>query len=72
MRLIDADALIDAIEHSRGKNSIYAQFVRAWVKESPTVDAVSVVRCKDCRWWDDCDELNENGYCHHGERKDDE
>lgn len=42
MRLIDADALIDAIENSRGKNSIYAQFVRAWVKEAPTIDAVPV------------------------------
>lgn len=21
------------------------------VKEMPTVDAVSVVRCKDCKWW---------------------
>ena len=40
MRPIDADALIDAIENSRRKNSIYAQFVRAWVKEAPTVDAV--------------------------------
>ena len=31
-----------------------------------------LVRCKDCKWWDECDELDENGYCHHGERKDDE
>lgn len=42
MRLIDADVLTDAIENSRGKNSIYAQFVRAWVKDAPTIDAVPV------------------------------
>ena len=42
MRLIDADVLTDAIENSRGKNSIYAQFVRAWIKEAPTIDAVPV------------------------------
>lgn len=38
----------------------------------PSADVVEVVRCKDCKWWDECDELDENGYCHHGERKDDE
>ena len=51
MRLIDADALKEAIEHSRGKNSIYAQFVRAYVKNAPTIDAAPVVRCKECKWY---------------------
>ena len=23
------------------------------VDEQPTVDAVEIVRCKDCKWWDD-------------------
>ena len=61
MRPIDADVLIDDIENSRGRNSIYAQFVRAWVKEAPTVDAVPVVRCKDCRHW--CEMQNLTGAC---------
>lgn len=51
MRPIDADALIESIEQSRGKNSIYAQFVRAYTKDAPTIDAVPVVRCEDCIWW---------------------
>lgn len=29
----------------------------------PSVDAVEVVRCKDCRWWDKREESN-YGYCH--------
>ena len=58
MRLIDADALEDMDfetcdtddwypikERVRGKNRI-----RQIVKDAPTVDAVPVVRCKDCRW----------------------
>lgn len=40
MRLIDADALIKSIEQSKGKNSIYAQFVRAYTKDAPTIDQV--------------------------------
>ncbi len=83
--MIDADALIDAIENSRGKNSIYAQFVRAWVKEAPTEDAVPVVRCRDCKFWSDTPSdilvrkcnvrsgyASDNGYCSYGERKDNE
>ena len=42
MRLIDADALIESIEHSKGKNSIYAQYVRAYVKGEPTIEAEPV------------------------------
>lgn len=47
----------------------------------PTVDAVEVVRCKDCRFWHNdgimttCDRMIGNGYeanwfCANGERKD--
>lgn len=42
MRLIDADALIESIEQCKGKNSIYAQFVRAYTKDAPFIDAVPV------------------------------
>ena len=42
MRLIDADALIESIEQSKGKNSIYAQYVRAYTKGAPTIGAVPV------------------------------
>lgn len=88
MRLIDADALVNEINKCRGKNTIYAQFVRAYVKGARTIDAAPVVRCKDCKfsnWYTGgdgrpfnyCTELEregfeEAGYCSFGERKDDE
>ena len=66
-RLIDADELKGYLMQS----TAYAWVLHA-IDNAPTIDAVPVVRCKDCKWWDECDELDENGYCHHGERKDDE
>lgn len=46
--------------------------------DKPVVDMVAVVRCKDCRWWDnhldDCAYLyglqypEPEDYCSHGER----
>ena len=33
------------------------------VKQLPTIDAVPVVRCKDCGWWDRIDD-GPYGYCH--------
>lgn len=82
MRLIDADALFDSM------NSLdYESTVKAYeaIANAPTIDAVPVVRCKDCKHryvtgstthYYVCDfmdaEYNDNGYCHHGERKDDE
>lgn len=50
------------------------------IEEQPTVDAVPVVRCKDCVWWKDgyvCfnnDSLpwHENDFCSNGRKKPDE
>lgn len=83
MRLIDADALIESIEQGKGKNSIYAQFVRAYTKEAPAIDAVPVVRCKDCKWMEKnvfggqyCNyrygNIRLDDFCSCGERKDNE
>ena len=55
----------------------------AFLKKQPTIDAVPVVRCKDCiRRYDTdecpmcflidgkyCEYTNENGFCDRGERK---
>lgn len=66
MRLIDADALIrKAVEKFYTTN--YFLHISTMIDNAPTIDAEPVVRCKDCKWWDECDELDENGYCHHGE-----
>ena len=83
MRLIDADEAIinfgfewDDISPTRD------EFV-AFLKKQPTIDAVPVVRCKDCIRRYDTEECpmcfliegkyyeytNENGFCDRGERK---
>ena len=48
MRLIDADALVHDLVHNR---SFYPVCVRKAIEDAPTVDAVEVVRCKDCKRW---------------------
>lgn len=70
MRLIDADALLQSTD----KESVHA-----WeIALAPTVDAVEVVRCKDCmyRYGNVCDYsavyVRPHGYCQWGRRKEDE
>ena len=58
MRLIDADDLaakimMDAPDFMDGGSSITKAFILAMVKTrsiTPTVDAVPVIRCKDCKY----------------------
>lgn len=45
MRLIDADELL------KGKED-HQMISTHLIWNAPTVDAVPVIRCKDCRWWD--------------------
>lgn len=59
MRLIDADALIAEYDRVHVGEPGGA---RKLMKNAPTVDAVPVVRCKDCRWWDKSDD-SPFGYC---------
>ncbi len=50
------------------------------IAEAPTVDAVEVVRCKDCKHYDEADSFNckyafmklrrPDDFCSYGERKD--
>ncbi len=50
------------------------------VKEMPTIDAVPVVRCKDCKYYNGIDHycvndgvlVKADDYCSWGERRDDE
>lgn len=63
MRLIDADALQKAIpdveaeffENCGNCNMLSKEDVLESMDDQPTVDAVPVIRCKDCkfRYWDD-------------------
>lgn len=78
MRLIDVDAFLEKMK----RTSRYFD-VKFDIEEIPTIDAVQVVRCKDCIRRYDTDECpmcflikgkyyeytNENGFCDRGERK---
>ena len=52
MRLIDADALIEEAL----TEGAYGYVDALQIANAPTVDAVPVVRCKDCKWF-----ANNNG-----------
>ena len=76
MRLIDADALIK----EANEEGAYGYVDAKQIADAPTVDAVEVVRCRDCKHYDGkwlckisgvpsrkpCD------FCSYGIRKDDE
>ncbi len=78
-RLIDADAMIDGWIDGVNEPIYSANDVIDDIDEQPTVDAVEVVRCKNCEYYK---KLNNTGYClwngliydndafcSHGERK---
>jgi hypothetical protein len=81
MRLIDADALkekIDNIWNGRSLSFLGAKIL-AMIDHEPTIDAVEVVRCKDCRYrkkvgtlyYCELDEFNvqDEDFCSWGERR---
>lgn len=74
MRLIDADRLLKMMSH--WKPYMDMDNVREAIKKMPTIDAVPVVRCKDCRWHQNCEieyhgQFGANSFCCAGERKED-
>ena len=91
MRLIDADALKEIIFGnsyilSNSTNSMnfgmFCDGIEQAIDETPTIDAVPVVRCKDCKWFgktgcaidiqDETDAPGDDDYCSFSEREDDE
>ena len=85
-RLIDADALrvIRGINVGANYGGLRAIVLNRDIESAPTVDAVPVVRCKDCLWgkwnqalWDSiyCENIgmdrDMNDYCSMGERRED-
>lgn len=93
MRLINAENLLrDIIETyeyefptaSGGFDEFVTNILPNIIKNQPTIDAVPVVRCKDCMYWwssakvctnPSCYDLDfryseEDDYCSHGERCD--
>ena len=83
MRLIDLDS--DYIQETLYRRAFKTrQDIEEWLNFAPTIDAVPVVRCKDCKFGDWDSELNDamvcmrtkdgfwrsgNDFCSFGERK---
>lgn len=85
MRPIDADALIKRMYHDAFETDTdmqkwdsgcwirYKMFENA-IDDAPTIDAVEVVRCKDCKWRKACkvfsqQQITDDSYCSWGERE---
>ena len=81
-RLIDANALqmvllpiTSALEHEYGSLGGAVSGVIKHIDSAPTIDAVPVIRCRDCKhrysdsWCEYVDD-DDNFYCARGERKD--
>lgn len=74
-RLIDANALWESAETCRETTGAF----QALIESAPTVDAVPVVRCKDCKHYDGkwcllLDMVNSDmcdWFCGYGERRTD-
>ena len=71
MRLIDADTLMD----EANSDGAYGYVDAKQISEAPTVDAVPVVRCRECKHLGFCGDATNlevmgfYGYCSRGERK---
>ena len=84
-RLIDANAAdVERIPCYYG-DRCYTEDVQAWLDEQPTVDAVEVVRCKDCIYFHETvdgytscmsyrgiDFPRPYDFCYYGERRTDD
>ena len=85
--LIDVNSLIEDLEllakHEDSLRQSVILGVVHTIKARSTIDAVEVVRCKDCKWlYDEIDDyccrshrglvrICENSFCSYGERKED-
>ena len=85
-RLIDANALISYMDEcsKESRFRVYYGYAENFINASPTVDAVEVVRCRECKFgsWDSepddamvCVRTNDgfwrsgNDFCSRGKRK---
>lgn len=86
MRLIDADAIVYTHEIARsledGHNWNELCVTQDDIEDTPTIDAVEVVRCKDCKHYEENDGcgwldydyvtmMKPEDFCSYGERKTD-
>lgn len=83
MRLVDADALLaKSFKYRIGGVTTKDVVMANNIKTAPTIDAVEVVRCKDCKnmlvsdkgfrfcnVWCKINGMGDDGYCNYGERR---
>ncbi len=82
MRIIDADALIGALHNHAFLEGDDRSICYNVIQKQPTIDAVLVIRCKDCTYYRqyadgryDCDNLygiadaHKGCFCSRAERK---
>ena len=77
MRLIDADRALEIV-HTQGiahPNAYHlTNYATLILREAPSVDAVEVVRCKDCKYFKtrlcENEDNHDDWFCADGERKD--
>ena len=75
-RLIDADVFIGNIVSIADLRTISTKTIGEALDKTPTVDAIEVVRCRECRWCNmgECEHKfgllvsNDENYCSYGER----
>ena len=77
MRLIDGNALMD----EANSDGAYGYVDAKQISEAPTIDAVEVVRCRECKHmipqshtryctvWNAVNGMGDDGFCNYGERK---
>ena len=76
-RLIDANALVSYIDEcsQESRFRVYYGYAKSFIDDAPTIDAVPVVRCRECKHLGFCGDATNlevmgfYGYCSRGERK---
>ena len=84
MRLIDADRALEVVrEQGHAYPNAYhlTNYATLVLREAPTIDAVPVVRCRECKHmirqshtryctvWNAVNGMGDDGFCNYGERK---
>lgn len=89
MRLVDADEAYKVLtDYYHHRTEIQHKALKEAIERVPTIDAVPVVRCKDCEYMTEhydtdgnvpywtCSEWDSgtdyDGYCHYGKRREDD
>ena len=75
-RYIDAELLIENIVKIEDLRTLSTKTIGKAISDTPTADVVEVVRCKDCKYQDECLQkvdceyvMKEIVFCSYGERK---